>query len=48
MTTQMELARRGQPTEEMRAIAKEEGVPLHVLMRRVASGRVVILSLIHI
>ncbi len=42
MATQMEMARRGQPTEEMRAVAREEGVPLRALMRRVASGRVVI------
>lgn len=42
MATQMEMARRGQATEEMEAVAKLEGVPLHILMRRVASGRVVI------
>ena len=42
MTTQMELARRGQATEEMRAVAEAEKVPLRVLMRRVASGRIVI------
>ena len=42
MATQMEMARRGQPTDEMRAVAEAEGVPLQVLMRRVASGRVVI------
>jgi len=42
MTTQMEMARRGQATEEMKAVAEVEGLPLHVLMKRVASGRVVI------
>ena len=42
MATQMEMARRGQPTDEMRAVAEAEGVPLQVLVRRVASGRVVI------
>ena len=42
MTTQMEMAKRGQPTEEMKAVAELEGVPLDKLMRLVASGRVVI------
>jgi len=42
MTTQMEMAKRGQATEEMKAVAEEEGLPLAKLMRLVASGRVVI------
>ena len=42
MTTQMEMARKGKATEEMRAVAEQEGVPLEKLIRLVASGRVVI------
>ena len=38
----MEMAKRGQPTEEMRAVAEAEGVGLSRLVRLVASGRVVI------
>ncbi|MFQ6053135.1 MAG: phosphomethylpyrimidine synthase ThiC [Candidatus Bathyarchaeia archaeon] len=42
MTTQMESARRGVPTEEMRSIAEDEGLPVELIMRRVAGGRIVI------
>jgi len=42
MVTQMEMARRGVVTEEMRVVAREEGVSVERLRGSVASGRVVI------
>lgn len=42
METQIELARRGKITEEMKAVAEEEGVSVEALRRSVAAGRVVI------
>ncbi len=42
MPTQIELARRGQVTEEMKIIAEKEGIDPVFLREKVASGRVVI------
>lgn len=42
MTTQWESARKGVPTEEMRYVAKGEGLPLEFIMRGLAEGRIVI------
>lgn len=42
MTTQIESARKGVPTEEMRYVAKGEGLPLEFIMRELAEGRMVI------
>ncbi len=42
MTTQMELARRGVISEEMRYIAEREDVSAEFIRRRVAEGRIVI------
>nr|WP_256202477.1 phosphomethylpyrimidine synthase ThiC [Sulfuracidifex tepidarius] len=42
MPTQMELARRGQVTEEMKVIAQKEGVDPVFLRDKVASGKAVI------
>ncbi len=42
MTTQIEAAKRGQITEEMRIIAKDEGESPKVLCRRIAQGTVII------
>jgi len=38
----MKEARKGRATPEMRAVAREEGVPLSQVVRGVASGRIVI------
>ena len=42
METQIELARKGKITEEMKAVAEEEGISVEALRRSVAAGRVVI------
>lgn len=42
MVTQMETAKRGQITEEVRAIAKDEGVSPQKVRRRVARGTVIV------
>ena len=42
MTTQMDYARRGIATEEMKAIAKEEDFPINTLMKRIAKGIIVV------
>jgi phosphomethylpyrimidine synthase len=41
---QMKIARNGEYTEEMKYVAKKEGVDIEKLRRNVASGRVVILK----
>jgi len=40
--TQMEDAKRGIITEQMKEVAKEEGIEIEVIRRRVASGKIVI------
>ena len=42
MTTQMEAAKRGQITEEMRIVAKDEGESPQALCQRIAEGTVII------
>ncbi|MEW5840214.1 MAG: phosphomethylpyrimidine synthase ThiC, partial [Thermoproteota archaeon] len=42
MSTQMSSARRGIATEEMKQVAKEEGVSLDYIVRRVATGSIII------
>jgi len=42
MTTQMDYAKKGKRTEEMKSVAKAEGVTLGHVMRGVAEGRIVI------
>jgi phosphomethylpyrimidine synthase len=42
LTTQIEAARKGQITEEMRTVAKDEEEPLRRLVRRIAEGTVII------
>jgi len=40
--TQLESARRGRATPEIRAVARAEGIPIDDLLARIAAGRVVI------
>ncbi|RKY61724.1 MAG: phosphomethylpyrimidine synthase [Candidatus Latescibacterota bacterium] len=40
--TQLEYARRGETTEQMRMVSEEEGIDLEALRRAVAEGRVVV------
>ena len=42
--TQLEYARKGKATAEMRLVAKEEGLALKTLIKKIASGRIVIPS----
>ncbi|MEM2212609.1 MAG: phosphomethylpyrimidine synthase ThiC [Candidatus Nezhaarchaeales archaeon] len=42
MTTQMASAKKGQITEEMRIVAKEEGVSLRKICQRIAEGTVIV------
>jgi len=42
MTTQMEYAKRGKVTEEMREVARKEDLPPEFIMRGLAEGRIVI------
>ena len=47
-TTQMDAAKRGIVTEQIKIVAAKEKMSVEELMPLVASGKVAILSLIHI
>ncbi|MHC5086864.1 MAG: phosphomethylpyrimidine synthase ThiC, partial [Planctomycetota bacterium] len=42
MSTQLELARKGQITEAMKCVAQREGVDVHIIRDELAAGRLVI------
>ncbi|MHC5135938.1 MAG: phosphomethylpyrimidine synthase ThiC, partial [Planctomycetota bacterium] len=42
MSTQLELARKGQITEAMKCVAQREGVNVHTIRDELAAGRLVI------